>query len=166
MCNDDVQWRLTSHRTKKFDLYVSSDGRLFKKQTERLHSRLEAEYNALKVVKELNLPHFQVLIEGNISDDISYIITEYCGVGITSRRLPKDFKDQLNTIQKGLDTLKDHKVYHNDVLIRNILVHESKLTLIDFDMSTIGKPDRRGSKRPVFNTCQLIFDKIRVKWGM
>ena len=170
MIAEETLWHPTDVKNRKFDLYVSSDGMLFKKQLSRarsrLHSKLEVEYNALKVVKELNLPHFQVLIEGNISDNISYIITEYCGVRITAQRVPKDFKSQLNIIQCGLDTLKDHKVYHNDVHINNILVHESKLTLIDFDMSTTDKPRNWSvSKQHKFSNCQSIIDKINDKWG-
>ena len=163
---NNIQWHKTGHKMRKFELFISSDGKYFKKQTNRLHSRLLAEYNALKIVKEVNLPQFQVFIDGDITDDISYIISEYCGVSLTRGKVPANYIDQLDIIQQGLDTLiAEHKVYHNDVLVRNVLVNNDILTLMDFEMATIGGPDKRSTKRPMFNTVQPIIDKIR-RWGI
>jgi tRNA A-37 threonylcarbamoyl transferase component Bud32 len=161
-----TQWNATTHRTKKFELYINPEKTLFKKATGRLQYRLEREIRALEKAQELGLSNVQKLVSHGEEDGTLFMITEYCGRGITRRLLPKDWRIQLHGIERSLDLLKDSGVYHNDVLIRNILVDGSTMTLIDFDMATFGKPDRRGTKRPIFNTTQPVIDKIVKKWRL
>ena len=161
-----TQWIATTHRTKKFELFINPEKTLFKKSTTRLQYRLEREIRALEKARDLGLANVQRLVSHGEEGDELYMITEYCGTGITRRLLPRDWRIQLHGIERSLDLLKGSGVYHNDVLIRNILVTGGVMTLIDFDMATFDTPDRRGTKRPVFNTTQPVIDKIVRKWRL
>lgn len=160
-----IDWMRTPHKTRRYDLYISKCYKYFKKSTDILHQPLEAEYKSLKVVKQLNLNKVQKLVDGKIDyDGVSYIISEYCGINLRRSIVPSDWEEQLDTIDQSLIELKNVKVYHNDVQVRNIFCNDGELCLIDFDLSTHGAPSRRSKTRPEFNCCDRVRDKIINRW--
>ena len=160
-----MKWIRTPHKTRRYDLYMSSCYQYFKKSTNKLHQPLEDEFKSLQVVKQLNLSKVQKLIDGYIDyDGVSYIITEYCGVNLRRSIVPPDWRDQLEMIDQSLNELKNVKIFHNDVQVRNIFCKDNNLCLIDFDLSTHGAPSRRSKTRPEFNCCDRVRDKITNRW--
>jgi hypothetical protein len=166
---DSIDWKNPGHKQRRYNLNISSDAKFFKKSTDRLHKTLETELTCLQYAKELNLKKIQQLVVGEIDrDGMSYIITKYCGRNITRSRVPPDWKEQLNQIDIELKLLIDnYKVYHNDVQARNCFIdNHQQLTVIDFDLATIGSPNRRASKRHGFLNCDFIRSKIQERWGI
>lgn len=162
-----MNWLLTGHKQRRYDLHISSCRKYFRKSTDRLHSKLENESRCLSVATGLKLPKIQVLVDSNINiNGVSYIITEFCGINIRRNIVPDDWREQLDIIQSSVDTLKQHKVFHNDIQSRNLFVMGKNLTLIDFDLGTIGQPDRRARSRPGFNNVDYIIDKITNRWRL
>lgn len=161
----NIKWIKTHHKTRRYDLFMSSCYQYFKKSTSRLHQPLEDEFKSLQVVRQLNLSKVQKLIDGSIDyDGVSYIITEYCGVNLRRSLVPGDWRVQLEVIDQSLSELKNVRVFHNDVQIRNIFCKDNDLCLIDFDLSTHGAPSRRSKTRPEFNCCDRVRDKIINRW--
>lgn len=165
---NDINWLNPGHKQRRYDLSISSCYNYFKKSTNRLHKTLETEFKCLTYVKDLKLDKIQQLVDGHIDKNgVSYIITEYCGRNVTRSQVPIDWASQLDVIDEQLQILIDkHKVYHNDVQVRNLFVRDNKLTLIDFDLATIGAPNRRASKRPGFLKCDYIKDKFINRWNI
>ena len=160
-----MNWMQTGHKQRRYDLHISTCKKYFRKSTDRLHERLKIEARCLEVVKKLNLSKIQRLIDfEHDANGKSCLITEYCGINLRRGLLPSDWRDQLAVINDGLDELKKVKVFHNDVQTRNIFVLDKQLTLIDFDLGTLGKPDRRAKERPGFNTVDFVIDKITNRW--
>ena len=161
----NIKWMRTPHKTRRYDLHISTCHKYFKKSTNKLHKTLEVEYKSLQVVKQLKLNKVQKLVDGDIDyTGTSYIITEYCGINLRRSLLPDDWKIQLDVIDQSLNELKNVKVFHNDVQVRNIFVMDSTLCLIDFDLATHGAPSRRSKARPEFNNCDRVRDKIHNRW--
>ena len=164
---DDIKWVNPGHKQRRYTLEMSDDLRLFKKSTTRLHKTLEIELRCLQHAKDLKLTKIQQLVEGSIDfSGESYIISKYCGRNITRSKVPDDWREQLDIIDEELKVLtNEHKVYNNDVQTRNLFIDKSgQFTLIDFDLATIGKPNRRAIKRPGFNNCDYIRDKFINSW--
>lgn len=167
--NDEITWLNPGHKQRRYTLNVSDDRKYFKKSTKRLHQTLATEYRCLLWARELQLTKIQQLIEGVMdTNGTSYIISKYHGRNLTRSRVPDDWREQLDIIDHELNILKtEHKVYHNDVQMRNLFIdNDNNLTLIDFDLATLGGPDRRGKKRPGFNNCDYIRDKIQTSWNI
>ena len=162
-----IEWINPGHKQRRYDLFLSKDQTMFKKSTPRLHAKLQIELNCLEHVRSLKLTKIQQLVEGEINTDgISYIITKYCGRNVTRSKIPPDWREQLDVIDKELNLLiAERKVYHNDVQTRNLFVKNGLFTIIDFDLGTIGSPSRRSSKRPGFTNCDYIREKFQ-KWGV
>ena len=93
------------------------------------------------------------------------MISRYHGMNMTYKTVPADHDEQLKIIDHGLQLLVDtFKLYHNDVMPRNFFVKDNIITLIDFDLATVGRPSRRTKGRPVFNTCDTMRGVIKDKW--
>ena len=165
---NNIEWFNPGHKQRRYDLRISSCHKYFKKSTNRLHKTLEMEFKCLTFARDLKLDKIQQLVDGHIDKNgESYIITEYCGHNITRSQVPSDWSNQLDIIDEQLQILIDkHKVYHNDVQVRNLFVRSKKLTLIDFDLATIGAPNRRAGKRPGFLKCDYIRDKFIDRWNI
>lgn len=163
---DKIEWMTSGHKQKRYDLNISKCGRYFKKSTSRLHKTLKTEYECLNTIRKANLVKIQQLIAGEINPSgTSYIITKHCGRNLTRSRVPSNWREQLDIIDIQLDLLmSEYKIFHNDVQMRNIFINNGELTLIDFDLATFGKPNRRGAKRPCFLKCDLVRDKIVNRW--
>ena len=163
---NDIIWMNPGHKQRRYTLRVSKDWRFFKKSTTSLHKTLGIELECLTKVKEASLTKIQRLVSGDINPrGESYIITEYCGRNITRNKVPEDWASQLDTIDSELNLLIDqYKIYHNDVQVRNLFVDtEGQLTLIDFDLASIGSPNRKAKKRPWLLNCDAIRSKFK-KW--
>jgi len=166
---DNILWLNPGHKQRRYDLAVSENNKLFKKSTNRLHDTLSTELKCLQFAKDLGLNRIQRVVDGNIDrEGISYIITEHCGRNLTRSRVPTDWREQLLDIDDQLNMLiTTHKVYHNDVQVRNCFINnDGQLRIIDFDLATIGKPNRRSSGRPGFLNCDFIRDKIIDRWNI
>jgi hypothetical protein len=161
-----IEWLPSGHKQKRYDLSISRCGHYFKKSTNRLHKTLKTELECLSVIRDANLIKIQQLVDGDIDTaGTSYIVTEHCGRNLKRSLVPIDWREQLDIIDVQLDILmKDYKIFHNDVQMRNIFIKHDSLTLIDFDLATVGKPNRRSSKRPCFLKCDLIREKITNRW--
>ena len=132
---------------------------------QKVFNMLKTEARALQLIQHDNLPKIQRCVDACINNRDGYIISEYAGLNITYKTVPEDYDEQLKIIDHSLKLMVDkYKLYYNDVLPRNCFVLNSALTLIDFDLSTIGKPSRRTKERPQFNTCQIIREKINDRW--
>lgn len=69
----------------------------------------------------------------HIDNDEHVIYMEYCGEGLTRENLPQDWQTQASLIDRGI---KACRICHNDVMIKNILVKEGKLYLVDWGLTT------------------------------
>tara|TARA_R110000824_G_scaffold20817_18_gene78088 strand:+ start:2970 stop:3353 length:384 start_codon:yes stop_codon:yes gene_type:complete len=123
----------------------------------------------LTLARELGLNKIQELVSGG--SDVGggfYIITKFCGLNITRRRLPTDWSEQLDEMDRQVELLRiEGQVYHNDIQVRNIFVDtEGVLTLIDFDLGSIGGPTGRAVRHPELNTCAKARDRIANRWGV
>lgn len=166
-----MEWIKTGHKQRRYNLYISKCGKYFKKtcsvssMSQKVFNMLKTEARALQLIQHDNLPKIQRCVDVRINDVDGYIVSEYAGLNITYKTVPKDYDEQLKIIDSSLKLMVDkYKLYHNDVLPRNCFVLNSALTLIDFDLSTVGRPSRRTKERPQFNTCQLIREKINNRW--
>ena len=171
MTSDDIQWERSYHRQRRYDLYVSKCHRYYKKATSlpKKVSLLETEMTCLSFAKELGLNKIQELVSSGCSEDGGfYIITKFCGLNITRRKLPADWSEQLDEMDRQVDRLRVEKqVYHNDIQVRNIFVDlTGALTLIDFDLGSIGKPTGRAVRHPELNSCMKVRDRITNRWGV
>ena len=72
-------------------------------------------------------PHFPWILSKDTDNKTLY--TTYNGVPLTRKNIPKDWKKQMGII---FDSLQALHIFHNDVRIRNFLVHKKQLYLIDF----------------------------------
>jgi len=164
-----MEWEKTHHKQRRYDLQMSSCGKFFKKSSTnpKRHSPLEMELECLTRASELNLSMIQEIVSGNIDrSGESYIITKFCGYNITKNKVPPDWRFQLNILQQQITKLQDVKeVYHNDIQVRNLFVDiNSQLTLIDFDLGSIGKPSKRAQRHPDLNSCDRVLNKIVNGW--
>ena len=88
------------------------------------------ELNAL--AKLSNYPHFPKLIAYDIKHLTIYMT--YCGVQITKKNIPNNWKEQINKIKTILEKLR---VNSNDMLIRNTCVLNDIIYFIDFGLHSI-----------------------------
>ena len=95
-------------------------GKLFNFKNETL--------NLKKIYKK---KHFPILLSEDIDNKIIYM--NDCGVPLNNENIPKNWKEQIRTIIK---TLKDRKVYNNDMWINNFLVKDDIIHLVDFGWAT------------------------------
>ena len=83
-------------------------------------------YREIKCLKTLyKYKHFPLLLS---TKDRS-IVMSYCGVPIDDKNIPTNWKVQVREI---VHTMKELKVYNNDIWKNNFLVKDKILTLIDF----------------------------------
>lgn len=167
-----ITWKRSGHKTKRYDLWISTCGKFFKKSCcvdthgRKVMAMLKNEAAAMKLIQQdEKINKIQKCIDINLSEHDGYIVSEYAGLNITYRTVPSDYDEQLKIIDNSLlYMVSKYGLYHNDVLPRNFFVLSKSITLIDFDLSTIGKPSRRTKERPQFNTCQLMREKINNRW--
>ena len=167
-----IKWKKTGHKTKRYDLWLSSCGKYFKKSCsinthgKKVMAMLKNEAAAMKLIQQdEKINKIQKCIDINLSEHDGYIVSEYAGLNITHRTVPTDYDEQLKNIDDSLlYMVSKYGLYHNDVLPRNFFVLSNSITLIDFDLATIGRPSRRTKSRPQFNTCQLMREKINIRW--
>jgi thiamine kinase-like enzyme len=81
------------------------------------------------------------LIQWNDSEKI--IWTQYCGISLNLKYLPKErykFKSRIRSI---CSDLKSHGLYHNDVRWKNIVEnYDGRLFLIDFEVVSTENKER------------------------
>ena len=85
----------------------------------------QREYDILQMLYKI--PHFPWILSSDTEHKILY--TTFNGTPLTPKNVPKDWKNQLRII---FDTLHSLHIFHNDVRVRNFLVHKQQLYLIDF----------------------------------
>lgn len=92
---------------------------------EVLKNHWDKEVEALVLLKgEKHFP--QVL---NIDEIGKVIKMTYCGESLTKENLPKNWEDQCDEITS---ILEGKKIFHADIYLKNILVKDGMIYLIDF----------------------------------
>jgi SAM-dependent methyltransferase len=69
----------------------------------------------------------------HIDTEAHAIYMEYCGVRLAQDNLPQDWEQQAKEIDRSV---KACRMAHNDVMIKNILVKEGRIYLIDWGLAT------------------------------
>jgi len=92
---------------------------------------IDSEVRTLKAMDGVHAPHYIC------HDEFSVTMTD-AGVHLSAENMPDDWDAQIGSI---IRTLKKAGIRHNDIIPRNIMVKDGRITLIDFSMSTvIGEP--------------------------
>lgn len=113
------------------------------------------EVNSLKRLIAYN--HFPKLIAYDSYNLIIYM--SYCGDMITSKNLPANWRNQLQTIQQYLE---EADVNSNDMILRNTCVLDGRINIIDFGLNTEFKKDVSYSISNLYNRMSsLEFKKVK-----
>jgi thiamine kinase-like enzyme len=77
------------------------------------------------------------------SDIEKTIWTEYCGVSLNLKYIPKDRYKFKNEIRLMVNQLKQHNLYHNDIRWKNVVENDDgRLFLIDFEVVSSENKER------------------------
>jgi serine/threonine protein kinase len=126
------------------------------------------EIQIVEIIKNNVHPNILRYYETIISDDCSYILSEYCSSGnikilLIGRMKPKYFYFFLRQIILGLRYLQEHNIIHRDIKPDNILLdgNYSCVKICDFGMSRICPPgdyvrDKEIFGSPVYSAPELL----------
>lgn len=95
-----------------------------------------------------------------------YIDMEYVGTHINSKNIPNDAVDQISFIEAicsnktGTFMGQTGKYYHNDIDIRNFMIHNGKIKLIDLGLTSFGK--RAGLGKNNFDLVKRQIENLQV----
>lgn len=152
---DNINWRRIKRKGPHNDgVYVDSDMKYVKLYPGN-GRRIKAErvYNgtlkALSIFKKYDITPKYISSEiiNNEKDDkfTGYIIMTYVGSPLKKSNIPDDAIQQVENIENILRNTTGEflnssgKYYHNDIDIRNLMVLDSKIRLIDLGLTSFGK---------------------------
>ena len=113
-------------RTRSATIIV--DGNLVKK----IHQKEHLYRNERYWLERLEFSGVTTKIDAHSDQELS-ITMRYSGEPISPENAPDDWRRQLTHI---LESLQDAECHHGDLLPQNILVHEGRLTVIDFALAS------------------------------
>ena len=113
-------------RTRSATIIV--DGNLVKK----IHQKEHLYRNERYWLERLEFSGVTTKIDAHSDQELS-ITMRYSGEPISPENAPDDWRRQLTHI---LECLQDAECHHGDLLPQNILVHEGRLTVIDFALAS------------------------------
>ncbi len=94
-----------------------------------------------------------------------YLVMKYAGKPMTRKTRPHDWRSQVSKIKSDL---RSHRVSHNSIHSKQLLVHHGKICLIDFgrssckkDWSCGGRLRTKRESRPTRNNLTNVVKKIR-----
>src|SRR6478735_1232225 len=114
-------------RTRSATIIV--DGNLVKK----IHQKKHLYQNERYWLERLASSGITSEIHSHSDQELS-ITMRYSGEPISPENAPDDWRRQLTHI---LERLQDAECHHGDLLPQNILVHEGRLTVIDFALASL-----------------------------